>query len=732
MALDLKAGSWVHRENASDVNFYLVTKEVYALIGRVLGQEFVASFDLTLANSSKVKGEYFELSTSGSDAHVRVHLAGNTPVNIASALNYYLKYYCLCSFTWTGNQCQLSAQALPKVDSKVTIHVQAEYRYYMNVCTFGYSTVWWQWDRWEQEIDWMALNGYNMPLAFIGQEYVWLEVYESLGLKESDVLAWLTGAAFLPWQRMGNVNSWASPLTMAFVTAQRDLQVQILARMRTLGMRAVLPGFAGHVPTTLNQTFPEANITVLGSWNGFPGTSYLSPTDPLYSSISTKFVASQTAIYGTDHLYNVDPFNELTPPSSDPGFLRNTSAMIYQSLKTADSQATWVLQSWFLVNEAWWWQPPQAQAFLQGIPIGGLLVLDLFADVDPAWNMTQPAFYGHSWIWCMINNFGGRSGMYGKIPHIASAPIIARAQSPGCVGTGLAPEAIEQNVIVYDLMNEMSWRSTPPNLTQWTADWSVRRYGSTNPSLVASRSILIDTVYNCNIWAQGPPLSFVGQRPTPNMTANLYYDPNVVELSWDLLLQAAQEDPSVLATSTFSFDLAEITMQALSNRFMTAEIAMYNAFAEGDAITFGQMSDMLGNIIEGMDQISGTQQMLLIGNWTARAKAWGTLLNESTQSYEFNARNQVTLWGPATSELNDYAYKLWSGLIGDFYYMRWELYIKMLHASIYNPSSFDQSTFISKVQQLEYAWDIDQNLYPDLPVGDILALSTAMKSQTLL
>ena len=42
------------------------------------------------------------------------------------------------------------------------------YRYYMNVCTFGYSYVWWGWERWEREIDWMAMNAINIPLAFVG------------------------------------------------------------------------------------------------------------------------------------------------------------------------------------------------------------------------------------------------------------------------------------------------------------------------------------------------------------------------------------------------------------------------------------------------------------------------------------------------------------------------------------------------------------------------------------
>lgn len=50
------------------------------------------------------------------------------------------------------------------------------FRYYQNVCTVSYSSVWWDWPRWEREIDWMALNGINLPLAFTGQEALWQEV----------------------------------------------------------------------------------------------------------------------------------------------------------------------------------------------------------------------------------------------------------------------------------------------------------------------------------------------------------------------------------------------------------------------------------------------------------------------------------------------------------------------------------------------------------------------------
>jgi alpha-N-acetylglucosaminidase len=35
------------------------------------------------------------------------------------------------------------------------------------------------------------------------------------------------------------------------------------------------------------------------------------------------------------------------------------------------------------------------------------------------------------------------------------------------IGTGLTPEGINQNYVMYDLMNDMAWRAEPVNLTEW-------------------------------------------------------------------------------------------------------------------------------------------------------------------------------------------------------------------------------------------------------------------------
>ena len=55
--------------------------------------------------------------------------------------------------------------------------------------------------------------------------------------------------------------------------------------------------------------------------------------------------------------------------------------------------------------------------------------------------------------WFVVQNYGGRRGLYGMLDVIASQPVLARASEGNTmVATGMTPEAIEQNPIMYQLM----------------------------------------------------------------------------------------------------------------------------------------------------------------------------------------------------------------------------------------------------------------------------------------
>ena len=140
----------------------------------------------------KSQKDFFELDQQGKKVVVR----GNNWVNIASGVNWYLKYYAGIHLSWNQMQAKLPA-VLPAVSKKERHETDLGLRYDFNYCTFSYSMAFWDWKRWEQEIDWMALHGVNLPLAIVGEECVWRNMLLKLGYTEQEVGEFIAGPALL-------------------------------------------------------------------------------------------------------------------------------------------------------------------------------------------------------------------------------------------------------------------------------------------------------------------------------------------------------------------------------------------------------------------------------------------------------------------------------------------------------------------------------------------------------
>ena len=252
--------------------------------------------------------DVFELESGKDNYAGKIIVRGSTGVTIASGLNWYLKHYCFAQVSWSGDQLKLP-NPLPPLAKK--IHSQRP------IASANTSTTARSGTRWPggtgragREIDWMALSGVNMPMAVLGQESVWQSVYRKMGLTDDEMKAFFVGPAFTPWGWMGNLDGWGGPLPQSFIDQQRELQKRIVAQ-RELGMEPVLPAFSGHVPSALKERFPDAKIKQLNRWAGFPGVFILDAQDPLFERIGKAYLEEQTEVFGTDHLYSCDTFNEL-------------------------------------------------------------------------------------------------------------------------------------------------------------------------------------------------------------------------------------------------------------------------------------------------------------------------------------------------------------------------------------------------------------------------------------
>lgn len=672
--------------------------------------------------------DVFELKSAGG----RIWIGGNHAGAMAVGLNHYLKHYCNAAVSIHYRQLELP-DPLPEISGLVRVVTPFQHRYLFNHCTYGYSMPWWNWDRWEEMIDVMAMQGVNMPLAPTGQEAVWREVYRELGLDDEELAAFFVGPAHLPWGRMGNIDGLGGPLPPAWIDQHRDLQQKVLGRMRALGMKPVLQGFTGHVPPSLKKHYPQARIQQIHPWADIPGTQFLDPTDPLFMRIGRRFIEVQTEFYGTDHLYAADCFIEVDPPSNDPEFLGELSRGVYETMAAIDPDAVWVMQGWFFYFRQRFWQPEQSRAFLDGVPHDRLIVLDLYGEKHPTWKTTD-SFYRKPWIWNVICNEDQKVNLSGDLAHMQANLSEARRAEGNLCGLGIIPEGIGYNPVVQEFIFEKAWQAGEVDLEEWLHDFATRRYGQANPAAHQAWDNLLSTVYGRGRTMWSPLITYPrlmrlgGAREDIRHVRREYTVTDEDPFAWDfdvprlaeaarLLLSAADE---LRENDAYLFDLAHVyreLLHAFSHRFIHGLSA---AYAKKDPVALQEAADRLTGLLEDLETVCGSQEQFLLGSWIADARAWGTTPEEADY-YESNARTIISIWMPQKdARLRDYAGRTWNGMFSGYYRPRWELLIDHLKRSLAQGEAFDPIAYDLELRELDFAWTRSTEPYPTQPTSDVV------------
>ena len=621
--------------------------------------------------------DFFELDQAGGKVVVR----GNSWVNIATGINWYLKYNCGIHLTWGNMKAQLPA-ALPKVKAKERHETNMKMRYCFNYCTFSYSMAFWDWQRWQEEIDWMALHGVNMPLAIVGTECVWRNMLLKMGYSEDEVGEFIAGPAFLAWWEMNNLEGWGGPLPMSWYRQQEALQKNILKRMKQLGMEPVLPGYSGMMPHDAKQKL-GLDVSDGGTWNGYVRPSNLMPTDKRFGEVADAYYAELTKLYGKSKYYSMDPFHE----SNDDATIDYAKAgkAVMDAMKRTNKEAKWVVQGWT--------ENPRQQ-MMADLKNGDIVILDLFSECRPMFGIPsiwkrENGYDGHSWMFCMLENFGGNIGLHGRMDQLLNNYKLARngKWTQTMTGTGFTMEGTENNPVMFELMSELPWLADVPTKEQWVKKYIVARYGKHDADIEKAWMILAESIYNCPLGnnQQGPHESIFCGRPGLNnfqvkswSKMRNYYDPEDTKQAARLMLAAADR---MKGNDNYLHDLVDITRQALADqgrRQYLKTIADYNAFARKD---FRKDADRFLKMIMMQDSLLGTRSEFRLGRWTQQARNLGNTAKEK-ELYEWNARVQITTWGNRVCAdkggLRDYANKEWQGLLKDFYYNRWKIYFDAL------------------------------------------------------
>lgn len=661
----------------------------------------------------------------------KVVIRGTSPAVQASGLNHYLKHYCQAHISWEGHQLDLP-RPLPAAPK---IRIASPYRSRCYFASGYYSVVWWDWARWEKEIDWMALQGFNTHLVpWTGQEAVEQLVWRELGLRDEDLKDYWCGPAYTPFFAVGYVNGIGGPLPQTWIDGQKELMKKIVDRERALGIKSILRAFAGNIPRALQAKFPEAAVHKANAWcceisvgqSPAPVNLWLDPADPLFTRISRLFLEAQTSLYGTDHFYYGNPFIESLPLFSEPAYLSRLTRGISDSMRAGDAEAIWFIDSW---GFHYWkgkkgpdgkiWGDAQIRSFLAGVPDDRMVILDWLH----IWK-TQAAFQGKEWLWGVTHNLGGATGMYGDLPFLAQAPAPA-LRDPGrgrLGGMVICPEGNEENAVYYELFAEMQWRQAPIDLDRWIVDYSRRRYGVQDERIEAAWRLLVRTVYHNTTIGTPPGLC---QRPRLSrkygndgniMRPTVYrqFDPFELVEAGRLFLAGADK---LGHSDLYRYDLVEVIRQVLRASLDYTSLNIGDAGLKRDRDALKQAGDTFLEGFSLMDALLATRREFLLGPWLAKARHWGANSKEQDLC-EWNARMLITIWCEERIVVNDYAGKEWSGLIKDYYLPRWQMFLDAVQQALAENRGFDQKEYDARIAPWEIAWVRQKNEFPVEPSGD--------------
>ncbi|MBK8881747.1 MAG: alpha-N-acetylglucosaminidase C-terminal domain-containing protein [Bacteroidales bacterium] len=664
LAVYISLSGCMHQKDNAGTESILMTESARKVLHRVLGERCESIVLEKLHESSE--SDTYEYSCKDNILTVK----GTSVTAITRGVYDYLKDNGIGMLDWSGPMFNLPKKWPDTPLKRVTTPYRIRHAY--NAVTSGYTTPYWSWERWEQELDWQAMHGFNMMMAPGATEAIATRIWKKLGLTIQEIDSFYVGPAHLPFIRMGCISGVGGYLPEEWLKNQIALQHKILKRMRELGIQPVVQSFAGFVPKGLRRVFPDIELHPT-LWNpGFPPENrpfFIMPDNKLFSKISKMFMEEWQKEFGDAKYYLVDSFNEQKlPETGEPvtELLAEYGEDTFNAIKAGNPDAIWVIQGWMFAYQREIWNQETVKALFSRVPDNEVLILDYANDYNNNWQPMN-AFNGKQWVYGFVPNMGGKTVYTGNLALYASGS--ARAQnSPdkkNLVGFTISGEGLENNAVVYELLTDAAWSSDSVNLDSWLNNYCLNRYGACPTEMIESWKFLRESCYGQLV----PHPQFGWQLGRCSIgTVNkdqIFHEATLKFLS------CSDELGKSKGYCSDAIERAALTLGLKADEWFSSAAKAYTAAD----IAYGDKAGSRGlELLLEIDRLLESHPLNRLEPWLEFARAQSDD-PEMKKLYESNARQIITVWGPP---VNDYSCRVWSGLIRDFYYQRMKLTLDSL------------------------------------------------------
>lgn len=604
----------------------------------------------------------------------KVVLAGNSPLSQAMAYYDYLGRYHGVVIT-SGDYDISTISSAPLPEEKINRTIKRKIRAMTSYEAFSLSGNFRGFDRWEKEIDFMAMHGFNRALQPVGFDGVLFRTLTDIGMPENFCLEFSSGPAFLMNQLTGNIAGTNSVNSKEYLERKITVGKLISDRERSLGIEPIFPAAIPSVPFSLRKKYIKMDIFKAPMWHNFPPIFFIRPKNAFFSVFNKKFLTVQREALGETHSYIFEGVYE----SDKKGYnshLADLGKALEEMLNEFDKDAVCYLHTSSINAD-----------FFKSCSGDKYIFLD-----DCEMSKSSDILSDKKYIPEVSGNRYGRTGVYGNVQKLCDNPF---ANSE--LGGALAFDTFDINPVYCAAALKAITADDGFERDDFIRDFCAKRYKTDSFS-----DDIISLIDLCS--SDECTGSIICARPCTNVKHTAPYD--TMERSYDFhkLYPIAQriinsEDKKIDAMRA---DIQSIVRQFLSDLAYPVYIKATEFFREKNVRNFEQASNLFLEICEDIDRLLRTREETNFCTKYVEAQELGSS-QEEKESLQINFLLLHTIWGPFDhSILYDTVWNEWGGLVKDYYEARWHMYYRSLAAYFDNPKKLKDNSKKQPLDRNEY------------------------------
>lgn len=604
----------------------------------------------------------------------KVVLAGNSPLSQAMAYYDYLgKYHGVVITSGDYDISTISSAPLP--EEKISRTIKKKIRAMTSYESFSLNGNFRGFDRWEKEIDFMAMHGFNRALQPVGFDGVLFRTLTDIGMPENFCLEFSSGPAFLMNQLTGNIAGTNSINSKEYLERKITIGKLISDRERSLGIEPIFPAAIPSVPFSLRKKYIKMDIFKAPMWYNFPPIFFIRPKNAFFSVFNKKFLTIQREALGETHSYIFEGVYE----SDKKGYnshLADLGKALEEMLGEFDAEAVCYLHTSSINAD-----------FFKNCSGDRYIFLD-----NCEMSKSSDILNGRKYIPEISGNRYGRTGIYGNVQKLCDNPF---ANSE--LGGALSFDTFDINPVYCAAALKAITTDDNFDRDEFIRDFCAKRYKT--DSFTDDIISLIDLCSSDECTG-----SIICARPCTNVKHTAPYDTMERDYDFHRLYQIAQniansDDKKIDATRA---DLQSIVRQFLSDLAYPVYIKATEFFKEKNVRNFEQASNLFLEICEDIDRLLRTREETNFCTKYLEAQELGSS-QEEKESLQINFLLLHTIWGPFDhSILYDTVWNEWGGLVKDYYEARWHMYYRSLAAYFDNPKKLRDNSKKQPLDRNEY------------------------------